>query len=208
MKKGKYIDIYVMMACLSRKRQNFKLQNIDELLNKACEGCKEKCNEDAPKRKELQNEGLSFISKNFESIKTEMKKIVICIASLIVTASFNNLKAQEIKAETSREFMHVTTVESVLAGGLGRSKMIITNPDGEQKESDLENLFSVVGINFKNIKGNEDKLVRTLKSYTDKGWEIEHVTSLTLSQNDSGAGGIFMTRYLLSKDENKVYKGE
>ena len=99
--------------------------------------------------------------------------------------------------------MQVNTVESVVAGGLGRSKMIITNPDGSQKEADLENLFSIAGINFKNIKENEDKIVRTLKTYTDDGWKLDHVTSLTLSQNDSGAGGIFMTRYLLAKPVEK-----
>ena len=99
--------------------------------------------------------------------------------------------------------MQINTFESVIAGGLGRSRMIITNPDGSQKETDLENLFSMAGINFKNIKENEDKLVKTLKSYTDDGWKLEHVTSLTLSQNDSGAGGIFVTRYLLSKPAEK-----
>ena len=100
--------------------------------------------------------------------------------------------------------MQVTTVESVLAGGLGRSRMIITNPDGSQKEADMENLFSIAGINFKNIKSNEDKLIRMLKDYTDSGWKLEQVTSLTLSQNDSGSGGIFMTRYLLSKNETNA----
>ena len=67
----------------------------------------------------------------------------------------------------------------------------------------MENLFSMAGINFKNIKENEDKLVKTLKGYTDEGWKLEQVTSLTLSQNDSGAGGIFMTRYVLSKQVEK-----
>jgi predicted nucleotide-binding protein len=77
--------------------------------------------------------------------------------------------------------MQITTVESVLAGGLGRSKMIITYADATQKDSDLENPFSMVGINFKNIKENEDKLIKTLKEYTNAGWKVEHVTSLTLS---------------------------
>jgi len=99
--------------------------------------------------------------------------------------------------------MQINTVESVVAGGMGRSKMIITNPDGSQQENELENLFSVAGINFKNIKENEDRLVKTLKGYTDDGWKLDHVTSLTLSQNDSGAGGIFMTRYLLSRSVEK-----
>jgi hypothetical protein len=132
-----------------------------------------------------------------------MKKFIICIALLFITCINGNLKAQEIKAGPATQFMQLTTVESVLAGGLGRSKMIVTNPDGSQQDFDMENLFSMVGINFKNIKQNEDKLIKTLKDYTENGWKIEHVTSLTLSQNDSGAGGIFMTRYLLSKQENK-----
>jgi hypothetical protein len=128
------------------------------------------------------------------------KSICILIAVIFINCT---LQAQEIKTEPVKQFMQVTTVESVVAGGLGRSKMIITNPDGSQRETDLENLFSLVGINFKNIKENEDKLVRTLKDYTNSGWKVEHVTSLTLSQNDSGAGGIFMTRYLLSKPDDK-----
>ncbi|MGZ8557671.1 MAG: hypothetical protein ACXWWC_05040 [Chitinophagaceae bacterium] len=131
-----------------------------------------------------------------------MKKIIILL--IIALAICIKLPAQELKPETnSKQFMQINTVESVVAGGLGRSKLIITNPDGSQKEAELENLFSVAGINFKNIKENEDKIVRTLKTYTDEGWKLDHVTSLTLSQNDSGAGGIFMTRYLLSKPLEK-----
>jgi hypothetical protein len=125
------------------------------------------------------------------------------LALIIATGFIRSAYAQEIKAETPKQFMQITTVESVLAGGLGRSKMIITNADGTQKDSDMENLFSMVGINFKNIKENEDKVIKALKEYTNNGWKVEHVTSLTLSQNDSGAGGIFMTRYLLSKPEDK-----
>jgi hypothetical protein len=131
----------------------------------------------------------------------KMKKIILVLVIALATGS--SLNAQDLKPETNKQFMQVNTVESVVAGGLGRSKMIITNPDGSQKEADLENLFSMTGINFKNIKDNEDKIVRTLKTYTDEGWKLDHVTSLTLSQNDSGAGGIFMTRYLLSKPLEK-----
>jgi hypothetical protein len=131
-----------------------------------------------------------------------MKKIILIL--LVAIAISNSTFAQEVKPESiARQFMQINTVESVVAGGLGRSRMIVTNPDGSQKETDMENLFSMAGINFKNIKENEDKLVKTLKTYTDDGWKLDHVTSLTLSQNDSGAGGIFMTRYLLSKPAEK-----
>jgi hypothetical protein len=130
-----------------------------------------------------------------------MKKIIALL--VIALAASISLTAQEIKTEGGKQFMQINTVESVVAGGLGRSKMIVTNADGSQKETDLENLFSLTGINFKNIKENEDRIVKTLKTYTDDGWKLDHVTSLTLSQNDSGAGGIFMTRYLLSKPVEK-----
>jgi hypothetical protein len=130
-----------------------------------------------------------------------MKKFIICLSILLIT--YSNSIAQETKSTPVKQFMQITTVESVVAGGLGRSKMVITLADGTQKETELENLFSLVGINFKNIKENEDKILRTLKEYTGTGWKLDQVTSLTLSQNDSGAGGIFMTRYLLSKQEEK-----
>jgi len=123
---------------------------------------------------------------------------------VIAVAACTSLAAQDIKPEsTVKQFVQINTIESVVAGGLGRSRMIITNPDGSQREHEMENLFSVAGINFKNIKENEEQILRTLKTYTDDGWKIDYVTSLTLSQNDSGAGGIFMTRYLLSRPVDK-----
>ena len=128
-----------------------------------------------------------------------MKRIIVFTMLILFLSS---LKAQEIKAEPGKQFMQITTVESVVGGGLGRSKMIITNPDGSQKESDLENLFSLAGINFKNIKENEDKIVKVLKGYTDEGWKVDYVTSFTLSPSDNGLG-IFMTRYLLSRPDSK-----
>jgi hypothetical protein len=128
-----------------------------------------------------------------------MKKIILCIALFFIIQS--NLHAQEAKpVQPHKQFMQITTVESIISGGLGRSKIIITHADGTQSENDLENLFSLVGINFGNIKDNEDKIVRTLKKYTDQAWEIDKVTSFTLSPSDNGQG-IFMTRYLLSKPE-------
>ncbi|MFT3679862.1 MAG: hypothetical protein QM791_06295 [Ferruginibacter sp.] len=128
-----------------------------------------------------------------------MKKIIVLL--IVVTTLARSVQAQDTKKEIAKQFMQVTTVESVVSGGLGRSRMIVTNPDGSQKEMDMENLFSLTGINFKNIKQNEDKIVKVLKEYTDNNWKLEQVTSLTLSQNDTGSGGIFMTRYLLSKSE-------
>lgn len=85
---------------------------------------------------------------------------------------------------------------------MGRSKMVITKEDGSQDERDLDNLFSMTGINFKNIKSNESIILTTLKSYTDNGWKLISTVPLTLSPNQGGAG-IFLTRYLLSRDDEK-----
>jgi hypothetical protein len=97
-------------------------------------------------------------------------------------------------------FMQITSVESVVGAGAGRSKLIITKDDGTQEEKEMENLFSMVGINFKNVKTNESLLLQTLKSYTDLGWKLVSTTPLTLSPNQN-ANGIFLTRYLLQKEQ-------
>jgi hypothetical protein len=102
-------------------------------------------------------------------------------------------------AQQAEKFMQITTIESVVGGGFGRSKMIITKEDGSQEEKDLENLFSMAGINFKNIKSNESVILQTIKSFTDAGWKLKSTVPLTLSPGNNG-NGIFMTRYLLVKD--------
>jgi len=127
-----------------------------------------------------------------------MRQVFLSILFITIGSTVNS---QALKPEREKQFMQVTTIESVLAGGLGRSKLIITGTDGAQKEIDFNNLFSVTGINFKNVKENEERLIKTLKTYTDEGWKLEQVTPLTLSQGESGSGGIFMTRYLLSRLE-------
>ena len=124
------------------------------------------------------------------------------IAILLLLFAAGNLCAQEAPPAGNKKFMQITTIESVISGGMGRSKMIITHPDGTQAESDMENLFSMVGINFKNIKENENQVVRTLKTYTDDGWKLEQVIPFALAPGEKSSG-IFLTRYLLSKTFDK-----
>lgn len=130
-----------------------------------------------------------------------MKKIVLTIVILTGIISLANAQETATK-ESPKKFMQVTTIESVIGGGFGRSKMIITKEDGSQEERDMENLFSLTGMNVKNIKSNESDILKTLKTYTDEGWKIDQVIPLTLSPGDKGPG-IFMTRYLLSKPDDK-----
>lgn len=122
--------------------------------------------------------------------------------TLLFTVLSTNSFAQEAPKEIPQKFMQITTIESVVAGGLGRSKMIITKEDGSQEERDLENLFSLTGMNLKNIKSNESDILKVIKTYIDMGWKVYQVTPMTLSPGDKGSG-IFMTRYLLSKPDEK-----
>jgi hypothetical protein len=123
-----------------------------------------------------------------------MKKSLLILA-IFVTLSSGVLAQEAIESK----FMQITTIESVVGGGFGRSKMITTKEDGSQEEKDLENLFSITGINFKNIKANESGIIQTLKGYTDAGWKLHATIPMTLSPGQNGAG-IFMTRYLLVKN--------
>lgn len=125
-----------------------------------------------------------------------MKKSILLLA-LLVTA-FLTVFSQE----TPQRFMQITTIESVVGGGFGRSKMIITKEDGSQEERDMENLFSMTGMNMKNIKSNESNIIQVLKSYTDDGWKLLQAIPLTLSPSQNGTG-IFMTRYLLTRSDGK-----
>src|SRR5689334_9334941 len=109
-----------------------------------------------------------------------MKKIVLMIVILTGIIGLTNAQDAATK-ETPKKFMQITTIESVIGGGFGRSKMIITKEDGSQEEREMENLFSLTGMNVKNIKSNESDILKVLKTYADQGWKIEQATPLTLS---------------------------
>ena len=130
-----------------------------------------------------------------------MKKMILTIVTLSCFITVTNAQDAATKT-TTQKFMQVTTIESVVGAGMGRSKMVITKEEGTQEEREMENLFSMTGLNLKNIKSNESDILKTLKTYTEQGWKIEQVTPLTLSPTNNGSG-IFMTRYLLSKTEEK-----
>lgn len=132
-----------------------------------------------------------------------MKQTCILVFTLIAFSISS--AAQETPNEVPLKFMQITTIESVISGGFGRSKMVITKEDGSQEDRDMENLFSLTGMNLKNIKSNESDILKVIKTYTDQGWKMYQVTPMTLSPGDKGPG-IFMTRYLLSKpDEKKAF---
>ncbi|WP_400193423.1 hypothetical protein [Hymenobacter sp. B81] len=95
----------------------------------------------------------------------------------------------------------MTTIESIVAGGLGRSRVIFTPEFKGTKEAQMENLFSLTGINIKNVQANEETILRYLGEITAEGWEMFQVIPLTQTLTSGGTTGqgIFMTRYMFRK---------
>lgn len=117
-----------------------------------------------------------------------MKKCFLALVLLV--ACYGSAAAQE--------FLQVTAIESVVPGGLGRSRLITVGADGQTiEEVELENFFSFVGINFKNIRTNDSLITQKLNQLTKQGWELFSVNSGSYSADKST--GIFITRYLFKR---------
>jgi hypothetical protein len=123
---------------------------------------------------------------------------VLCgVAVALLAYSFTALPA----SAAGEEFMEITTVESVVPMGLGRSKMMITYANGSQEEVKLENLYSGIGINFSNIQANDNAVVQKLNSMTADGWHLEQVIAGVQSPTDEGKQGIYLTRYFFRRSK-------
>jgi hypothetical protein len=98
------------------------------------------------------------------------------------------------------EYRQFSTVESVVAGGVGRSRMVSTDSKGTMLEKDLLNFYSMMGINFGNVVNNDKIIVDKINEYTADGWELYTVTAGVHSPAEGKGGtGIFLTRYLFRK---------
>ena len=82
-----------------------------------------------------------------------MKNLLALIAVLAIAGGFFAFKSAP--AVPSYEYSQVTTIESVVPGGAGRSRMLINEKGGTKDEIDMKNFFSLAGINFQNINNNE-----------------------------------------------------
>jgi hypothetical protein len=122
-----------------------------------------------------------------------MKKIILSI-SFLISAWFSGI------AQTKYEYQQMTAVESVVPGGLGRSRLITTGKDGSMEEIKLENFFSLVGINFGNIKENDRAIAAKIEERVNEGWELMSVTPGVYGADKST--GIFITRYLFRRPKN------
>ncbi|MEC7263024.1 MAG: hypothetical protein VXW38_04745 [Bacteroidota bacterium] len=146
-----------------------------------------------------------------------MKKIVL-IAVLTLAAAFG-ANAQQYKV--------ITSVESIVPNGLGRSRIINaledkdyreftsvqTEDDNTRNKSDrdeirvknfeetkLLNFYNIGGIRFQNIAANDAMITSMINDMISNGWELAFVVSGVESEGGKGDGqGIFITRYIFRK---------
>jgi len=128
----------------------------------------------------------------------------------------------------AQEFRVITTVESIVPAGLGRSRMLdhqnsedyrpLTTARSDGKKSDqgdvkrgdvkievfeetkLLNFYSLTGINFQNIASNDAVVSSKLTEMAKEGWDLVFVSSGVESDaGETDSNGIFITRYIFKR---------
>lgn len=127
------------------------------------------------------------------------------------------------------EYKIITSVESIVANGLGRSRMISASEDRNYKdfttsrsdednsrnksdrddirmksfeETKLLNFYNLGGIRFQNIAANDAVVTSKLNTMSEEGWELAFVTSAVESDAGKDDGqGIFITRYVFKRNK-------
>lgn len=127
-----------------------------------------------------------------------MKNALAIFAFLLLIGGFFAFKPAP-KA-VSYDYSQMTTIESVVPGGLGRSRMLINEKGGNKDEIDMKNFFSLGGINFGNINNNEQLILEKISQMNANGWELYNITPGVVSPS-ANSTGIFITRYLFRKEK-------
>ncbi|WP_074669864.1 hypothetical protein [Maribacter dokdonensis] len=127
----------------------------------------------------------------------------------------------------AQEYKVVTSVESIVPSGLGRSRIIDANADRDFKEftseqtevdntrnkskrSDIRvkdfeetkllNFYNIAGIRFQNIAANDALISSKLSDMAQNGWELVFVTSgVEADAGNTDGQGIFITRYIFKR---------
>ena len=125
------------------------------------------------------------------------------------------------------EYRIVTSVESIVPAGLGRSRLISTTENKDYKEftstqteednsrnksnrddirvknfeeTKLLNFYNFGGIRFQNIAANDAVISSKLNAMAEEGWELIFVNSGVESDAGEKDGqGIFITRYIFKR---------
>jgi len=131
-----------------------------------------------------------------------MKKKQAFSFFILLLGVVTSYSQDQVKQAPQRyEYKQITAIESVVPGGLGRSRILTTDDSGQTREKELKNFYSLVGINFENITNNDRVIVERLNEFSDQGWELFSVITGSNQQSSGGnsSGGIFITRYIFRR---------
>jgi len=121
--------------------------------------------------------------------------VLISGAAILMMASIFAFSAPA----PSYEYQTFTTIESIVPGGMGRSRMLLDNGSGSLDEQKIKNLYSVVGIKMENIFNNDLSVTEKLNDLSEDGWELAFTNTGVQSPTDGGSNGIYCTRYILRR---------
>lgn len=151
-----------------------------------------------------------------------MKKILLL--AVFVSLSFSEISAQV-------EYKVITSVESIVPSGLGRSRIVSASEernykdftsdrsddkkeDGRNKskrgeirvknfeETKLLNFYNIGGIRFQNIAANDAVISSKINTMIAEGWELAFVNTGVESAGGKGDNnGIFITRYIFKRNK-------
>ncbi len=148
-----------------------------------------------------------------------MKRMIFSM--LIIAGASLNVNAQV-------EYKVVTTIESIVPMGIGRSRIIentenvdataLTTERVNGKKSNMKsvkrkkakinrlnetkllNFYSIAGINFQNIASNDALITSKLNNLSQEGWELFSVVSGVESDGGETDGqGIYITRFIFKR---------
>ncbi len=129
---------------------------------------------------------------------------------------------------SAQEWTVVTSVESIIPAGLGRSRIVYNKTDLDAssfttsrtqgtdskmaaikradikvdnfEETKLLNFFSLGGINFQNVASNDALISAKLNEMTAAGWQLMFVVSGVESDGGETDGqGIYITRFIFKR---------
>ena len=148
-----------------------------------------------------------------------MKKILIALTVSLFAF---------IEANAQVEYKVVTSVESIVPNGLGRSRIISANEQKDYKEftttqteddnsrnkskrdeirvkgfdeTKLLNFYNIAGIRFQNIAANDAIIESKINTMIAEGWDLAFVTSAVESAGKGDNQGIFITRYIFKRNK-------
>ncbi|MCH2195066.1 hypothetical protein [Kordia sp.] len=149
-----------------------------------------------------------------------MKKLFL-LGLLVIGSVFS------VNAQQKYEYKVITSVESIVSSGLGRSRLISASEDRDYKqftsnrteendkrnksrrkdirvknfeETKLLNFFNLGGIRFQNIAANDAVITSKINTMVSEGWDLAFVVSGVESDGgDKDRQGIYITRYIFKR---------